>query len=95
MPMERTAFETELRQQGYGEVMDRRMEANAFNAEHVHDFDALLLIIEGAMTITAEGKECTYRVGDSFAMAAGCRHTEQCGPDGARYVVGRRHPSKA
>ena len=29
--MDRMAFEAELREQGYGEVVDRRMEANAGN----------------------------------------------------------------
>ena len=92
--MDRTAFETELRQQGYAEVVDRRMAAGALNPEHAHEFDARLLVLEGAMTITAEGQERTYRAGDSFAMTAGCRHTEQCGPEGARYLAGRRYPSK-
>ena len=88
--MDRTTFETELRQQGYAEVVDRRVEANSVNPEHAHEFDARLLVIEGAMTINAEGHERTYRAGDSFAMTAGCRHTEQSGPEGARYLAGRR-----
>ena len=92
--MERTAFETELHKQGYAEVVDRRMEANALNPEHAHEFDASLLVLEGAMTITAEGSERTYRAGDTFAMNAGCRHTERCGPEGARYLAGRRYSAK-
>ena len=91
--MERTAFETELRKQGYAEVVDRRMEADAFNPEHAHEFDARLLIIEGAMTITAEGTERTYRAGDTFTMSAGSRHSERSGPEGARYLAGRRYPA--
>jgi quercetin dioxygenase-like cupin family protein len=93
--MERTAFETELRQQGYAEMVDRRMEANSVNPEHAHKFDARLLVLEGAMTITAEGQQRTYRAGETFAMTAGCRHTEQSGPEGARYLAGRRYPNKA
>jgi len=54
--MDRQAFENELRNQGYGEVVDRRMEANTLNPEHAHEFDASLLVLEGAMTITSEGK---------------------------------------
>jgi quercetin dioxygenase-like cupin family protein len=93
MPMDRTAFEAELREQGYGEVVDRRMEANSVNPEHAHEFDARLLVLEGAMTITSEGNERTYRAGGTFSMRAGCRHTEQCGPDGVRYLAGRRYPT--
>jgi quercetin dioxygenase-like cupin family protein len=94
MQMDRTAFETELRAQGYGEVVDRRMEANALNPEHAHEFDARLLVLEGAMTIASEGKERVYRAGDTFEMSAGCRHSEQCGPEGARYLAGRRYSTK-
>jgi quercetin dioxygenase-like cupin family protein len=94
MQMDRTEFEAELRAQGYGEVVDRRMEANALNPEHAHEFDARLLVLEGAMTIASEGKERIYRAGDTFEMSAGCRHSEQCGPEGARYLAGRRYPAK-
>ena len=93
--MERVIFESGLREQGYGEVVDRRMAANAVNHEHAHEFDARLLVLEGAMTITSEGKQHTYRAGDTFAMSAGCRHAEQCGPEGVRYLAGRRYPVKA
>jgi len=92
--MDRAAFENELQQQGYAEVMDRRMQAKSLNPEHAHEFDARLLVLEGAMTITAEGEQRTYRAGDTFAMTAGCRHTEACGSEGARYLAGRRYPAK-
>jgi quercetin dioxygenase-like cupin family protein len=95
MQMERMIFESELREQGYGEVVDRHMEADAVNPEHAHEFDARLLVLEGAMTITSEGNRRTYRAGDTFAMSAGCRHAEQCGPEGVRYLAGRRYPVKA
>ena len=45
------------------------MEADALNPEHAHQFDARLLILEGAMTVTAEGDERTYRTGDTFKLA--------------------------
>ena len=90
--MERTKFETELREQGYGEIVDRRMEANTLNPEHAHEFDARLLVLEGAMTITAGGTERIYGAGDTFSMSAGRRHSERSGPEGARYLAGRRYP---
>jgi hypothetical protein len=40
-------FETELREQGYAGIVDRRMEANTPNPEHVHEFDARLLVLDG------------------------------------------------
>ncbi|MGE0257945.1 MAG: cupin domain-containing protein [Alphaproteobacteria bacterium] len=91
--MDRTAFEDGLRGTGYGEIVDRRMEPNSVNPTHAHEFDARLLVLEGAMTIAAEGGERTYRAGDTFEMQAGCRHSETAGPDGARYLAGRRYRS--
>jgi hypothetical protein len=45
--VDRTVFETELREQGYSEIIDRRREANAINPEHAHEFDARLLVLDG------------------------------------------------
>jgi quercetin dioxygenase-like cupin family protein len=90
--MKREDFEKELRAHGYREVVDRRMEAGQINPEHAHEFDARLLVLEGEMTIVCDGKERTYRTGDTLAMTAGRRHTERCGPEGVRYLAGRRHP---
>ena len=35
----------------------------------------------------------TYRIGDTFSMTHGCRHSEHAGPEGATYVAGRRKPN--
>ena len=89
--MNRADFESEVREQGYREVVDRRMQASEFNPEHAHEFDARLLILEGDMTIVCDGEERTYHAGDTFAMTAGRRHTERCGAQGVRYLAGRRY----
>ena len=89
--MNRVEFESEIRAQGYLEIVDRRMPANETNPEHSHEFDARLLVLEGEMTITSEGAERIYRAGDTFAMIAGCRHTERSGAEGTRYLAGRRY----
>ena len=93
--MNRAEFETELRAEGYHDIADRRMAADATNPEHAHEFDARLLILEGEMTITSEGAQHTYRTDDTFAMTAGCRHTEHSGAAGVRYLAGRRYPQQA
>jgi quercetin dioxygenase-like cupin family protein len=69
------------------------MEPREINRAHAHEFDARLLILEGAMTIASEGGERTYRVGDIFAMPAGRPHSETAGPAGVRYLAGRRYQS--
>jgi cupin domain len=58
------------------------MEPNSFSPEHVHEFDARVLILEGEMTIISNGAEQTYRAGDTFAMNAGRWHAQQGGPQG-------------
>jgi quercetin dioxygenase-like cupin family protein len=93
--MDRVEFETALREEGYLEVADRRMEPNRTNPEHAHEFDARLLILEGEITITCDGEERIYRAGDTFAMSAGCLHAEQCGAEGVRYLAGRRYRQQA
>jgi quercetin dioxygenase-like cupin family protein len=92
--MNRVEFETALREEGYQEVADRRMEPNKTNIEHSHEFDARLFVLEGEITITCEGEERTYHAGDTFAMSAGCLHTELCGPEGLRYLAGRRYQQR-
>jgi quercetin dioxygenase-like cupin family protein len=58
------------------------------------EFDARLLVLEGEMTITRGDDERPYGAGDNFEMSAGCCHAERCGPEGARYLAGRRYRVK-
>ena len=90
--MDRTAFEAELRRDGY-QVVTRTMGPNTLNPEHAHDFDARLLVVSGEMIIVAESRSNTYGAGETFTMTHGCRHSEQAGPNGAAYVAGRRSPA--
>lgn len=87
--MDRATFEQSLKTDGY-EPVERRMEANHFNPEHVHEFDARVMVLEGEMTITRPTGAQTFRPGDVCEMAAGTPHSEQCGSSGALYLAGRR-----
>jgi quercetin dioxygenase-like cupin family protein len=88
--MEATRFEARLRTEGYPEIRTNELEAHRHNAEHSHPFDVLALVLEGDITLTVDGNACTYRAGDEFAMKAGCKHVEDAGPRGVKYLVGRR-----
>ena len=92
--MNRADFEKKLQAEGY-ELVDRQMEADHFNPEHAHEFDAHVLVVDGEMTITRHGKAETLRAGDMCSLDAGTLHSEQCGPTGARYFAGRRYSQKA
>jgi quercetin dioxygenase-like cupin family protein len=84
------SFEARLRTEGYPEIRTNQLKPNCHNAEHSHPFDVLALVLDGDITLTVEGKARRYGPGDEFAMKAGCRHVEDVGPKGVRYLVGRR-----
>ena len=93
--MNRADFEKKLAAEGYGEMVERHTEAGHFNAEHAHEFDAYVLIVDGEMTITHHGQVETFRAGDMCTVPAGTLHTEQCGAAGAHYLAGRKYLAQA
>ena len=93
--MNQAEFEAKCRAEGYGDVVDRRMEASHSNPEHAHEFDAYVLLLDGELTITRGGKPETFRAGDMCAVPAGTMHAELCGPAGAHYLAGRRYKHAA
>ena len=88
--MDTTGFEARLEREGYPEIRTNALQPNCHNAEHSHPFDVLALVLEGDITLTIEGRARTYRAGDEFTMKAGCAHVEDVGPQGVKYLVGRR-----
>jgi quercetin dioxygenase-like cupin family protein len=92
--MDRATFEAALTRDGF-EIISRTMEPDAVNPEHAHDFEARLMVVDGAMTIVREGAPTrTYQVGETFEMPLGCRHSETAGSAGTTYIAGRRWPAK-
>lgn len=89
--MNQADFERKCQTEGYADIVDRRMEADHFNPEHAHEFDACVLVVDGEMTITRNGQAELFRAGDMCTLAAGTPHTEKCGAAGAHYLAGRRH----
>src|SRR3954466_9653053 len=87
--MDRLAFEAELRREGYS-VVNASLKPNCCAPDHVHDFDAKLLVLGGEITITRDGKAETFRAGQCCAVPANSTHAEQVGPEGVAYVSGRR-----
>ncbi|MBM3643500.1 MAG: cupin domain-containing protein [Alphaproteobacteria bacterium] len=88
--MDRAAFERELRDAGYGDVLENRSAPNRHNDEHSHPFDVRAMVLEGELTLAWDGQSRTYRPGDVFTMARGCPHIEDFGPQGALTLVGRK-----
>jgi hypothetical protein len=88
--MDRETFEAQLRADGYPEPQVSESAPNARNPEHSHAYDVRALVLEGEITLTVAGAARTYGPGQEFSMPAGCRHTEDIGPQGVRSLVGRR-----
>lgn len=57
---------------------------------HTHPFEARALILEGEITIVSAMGEQRCGPGDSFYLAADEPHTESYGPQGVRYLAGRK-----
>jgi quercetin dioxygenase-like cupin family protein len=93
--MDTTEFATAWQRDGYLEVETRQVMPNVSRAPHAHPFDARVLILAGELTLTWEGQMHTFRVGETFDMPAGCMHSEQWGPEGTTFLLGRRYPSSS
>jgi len=89
--MNESEFRAGLAKDGFSDVEVRTIPANVYNKGHAHAFDVRALMMAGELTLTAQGKPTTYRAGEIFTLAANCEHVEQFGPQGATYLVGRRH----
>lgn len=90
--MDTRTFEADLRRDGYQDIETKSQPADVHVGSHAHDFDVRALVLSGEVTLSWDGKTQTYRSGEVFTMAAGCPHTEQYGPQGYTYLVGRRRP---
>ena len=88
--MDRATFEAELARDGY-EVGTNTTPSVKVNPEHSHPYDVRAMVVQGALTLTSEGKSVTYKAGETFTMARGCLHSESYGPEGAVTLFGRKH----
>ncbi len=88
--MDEATFIARLRTDGYGEIVTREWPANQVNARHSPDYAVRLLVLEGEMTVTTDDGATTCCVGDSFALDADIPHEESVGPNGVRFIAGRK-----
>lgn len=82
-------FRAGLLRDGYA-VAERALPAGPAIHEHTHDFHAKAMILEGSFTLTVGGKATTFGPGEVFTMPAGIEHAERPGPEGVRYIAGRK-----
>jgi hypothetical protein len=88
--MNQDNFLQELAAEGFpGPVSVEKM-PNEGIGPHRHAFEAKALIIEGEISLEVDGKKTVYRPGDVFHLAPNQLHAEQYGPQGVRYLAGRK-----
>src|SRR4029077_4437698 len=88
--MDAKAFEAGLTRDGYQRIETKELPRDYRAASHAHDFDVRALVLAGEITLTWNGGSRSVAAGEEFTMYAGCAHAEAVGPDGVRYLVGRR-----
>lgn len=84
------AFEAQLIEKGYQEIVQVSRGADYALGEHAHPFDACALILEGSLTLTVDGAERKYGSGEVFELARGTLHLECAGLMGVTYIAGRK-----
>ena len=88
--MERKVFRDILAAEGFEEAVTVTREPGGFIGLHAHSFEAKALILSGELRLDVGGAQQSYRPGQVFHLLAGTPHSEQYGPQGVEYLVGRR-----
>jgi quercetin dioxygenase-like cupin family protein len=88
--MDTTEIESKWASEGYA-VERRTSPPNLSTQPHTHPFDARVFILAGEFTLTSQGQSRVFYPGEHFEMAAGCLHSEHDGPEGAVFLIGRKH----
>lgn len=87
--MDQQAFTQMLKDEGF-EVVTVERPANQSMDLHTHPFEARAMVIDGEISVVVDGKEVICRVGDTFHLHAHVPHTETYGPNGVKYIAGRK-----
>lgn len=83
-------FSEQLRKEGFSTFVEVTREAHGGLGLHRHPFQSKALILEGDLTLVVDGVESQYRAGEVFELAYEQEHAERYGPNGVKYLVGRR-----
>jgi quercetin dioxygenase-like cupin family protein len=82
-------FSAQLRQLGFHEAVTIERPPGSADT-HSHPFESRALVLAGEITLIVDGKAALYRAGDVFHLGHAHEHAEHYGPQGVRYLVGRK-----
>jgi hypothetical protein len=88
--MDITAIESKWASEGYA-VQRKRSPAHLSTQPYSHPFDARVFILAGEFTLTSQGQSRVFYRWEHFDIPAGCLHSEHFGPEGAVFLIGRKH----
>jgi quercetin dioxygenase-like cupin family protein len=88
--VDKSAFKTQLVAEQFDEIVEVSKPAHEAMGLHTHSFEAKALITQGELSIAVNDVSRLYKEGDVFQLAANTPHTEQYGPTGVTYLVGRK-----
>ena len=88
--MEQDRFIEMLAREGYTEIVTVEREAYGFLDMHSHPFEAKALILDGELLLRIDDAEQVCKTGQLFHLRANQLHSERYGPEGVRYLVGRK-----
>lgn len=83
-------FSAQLRKEGFTILTEVDREPNGGIGLHGHPFQAKALILQGELSLVVDGTETHYRAGDVFELSYEQQHTERYGPEGVKYLAGRK-----
>ena len=88
--MHRHDFSDTLAHGGFQTLVTVTREPGSSMNVYIHPFEAKVLVLKGALSITVAGVERKYGPGQVFHLPALLPHSERYGPQGVEYLVGRK-----
>ena len=88
--LDTAAFEAGLQADVFAPGGTNSKDAGLFVDTHSHPFDVRALVLQGQVTITCGDQARTYQAGDVLELARNIAHSEQFGPEGYTFLLGRR-----
>jgi hypothetical protein len=84
-------FESDMRAEGYDDVLVREWQPGQVLDEHCHPFTVKALVTRGEVWLTEGAQVRHLKAGDGFELAHEVPHAERYGDQGATFWVARRN----